>query len=114
MKNKITTKRIFYVFTLYAISMLITFTNLFSNTFMLLTDRSNFIPAESSLLFFDPYIIDQGSSNNWIYGKDKKNYYYFSHDDDIPYIYVSKSNTCPYFDKNNYETWCSTVKGRPN
>jgi hypothetical protein len=87
------------------------FTNLFSNAFMLLTDRSNFIPTESSILHFDPYSINQGSGNYWLYGKDKTFYYHFLYDTETPYLFISTSNSCPDFDKNNFKTWCSAQKG---
>ena len=58
----------------------VVWTNIFSNSLMLLMDGVNFIPAESSILAFEPYEINQGSSSYWIYGQDGENYYYFSYD----------------------------------
>nr|WP_216359456.1 hypothetical protein [Stenotrophomonas maltophilia] len=38
-------------------------THAYSNAWLMLTDRSNVMPAESSILWFEPYVINQGSSN---------------------------------------------------
>lgn len=86
-------------------------TNIFSNSLMLLMDRVNFIPAESSILAFEPYEINQGSSSYWIYGQDGENYYYFSYDAAVPYIFISKANACQGFDRLNFKTWCSAKQG---
>jgi len=90
---------------------LVATTNLFSNAFMMLMDRDNFIPAESSIFSFDPFEINQGSSNYWIYGQDSKNYYYFSYESPSPYLFISKSNDCPVFNRQDYTTWCAAQKG---
>ncbi|QEI04411.1 hypothetical protein FXN63_00085 [Pigmentiphaga aceris] len=94
-----------------AIILVIMFTNLLSNSWMLLTDRGNFIPAESSIFSFEPYVINPGSSNYWIYGEDGKHYYYFSYDRTTPYAFIAKSNSCPNFDRLNFKTWCSAQPG---
>ncbi|WP_235204874.1 hypothetical protein [Pseudomonas syringae] len=86
-------------------------TNLFSNAFMMLMDGNNFIPKESSVFSFEPYGINQGSSNYWIYGEDGENYYYFSYEAAAPYILISKSNSCPKFDRQDHTTWCAAEKG---
>jgi hypothetical protein len=86
-------------------------TNIFSNSLMLLMDSVNFIPAESSILTFEPYEINQGSSSYWIYGKDGENYYYFSYDAVAPYLFISKTNVCQGFDPSNFNTWCSAKQG---
>lgn len=85
--------------------------NLGTNAWMLLTDRSNFIPAESSIFLFDPYIIDSGSGGYWLYGKDRTFYYHFTYEPAAPYLYIPIDNKCPYFDRENFRTWCSAQKG---
>lgn len=78
---------------------------------MMLMDRDNFIPAESSIFSFDAYEINQGSSNYWIYGEDSNNYYYFAYEESAPYLYISKTNSCTGFDRRDFATWCSAKKG---
>lgn len=87
--------------------------NLASNAWLLLTDRSNFIPAESSIFFFDPYVIDSGSGGYWHYGKDRKYYYHFTYEPAVPYLYIPIDNKCPHFDRENFRTWCNAGKGKP-
>ncbi len=64
-------------------------TQLVSNAMMLLMDRSNFIPEQSSIFFFEPYVISDGSSNDWQYGKDLTYYYHFTYQADAPYLYTA-------------------------
>ncbi|MEB0225336.1 hypothetical protein [Pseudomonas sp. 10S4] len=80
----------------------------FSNALMLLTDRVNFIPRESSIWTFEPYEINQGSSNYWLYGEDAHRYYYFVYTPDEPYRSIAKRNQCAGFDKRDVRTWCAT------
>lgn len=87
--------------------------NLASNAWLLLTDRHNFIPAESSIFFFDPYVIDSGSGGYWHYGKDRKYYYHFTYDPAAPYLYIPIDNTCPHFNREDISTWCSAKPGQP-
>ncbi len=86
-------------------------TNLFFNAFMMLVDDDNFIPKESSIFSFEPYRVNQGSSNYWIYGEDGENYYHFSYETTAPYAFISKSNSCPKFDRQDHTTWCTAEKG---
>jgi len=88
-------------------------TNLFSNVLILMMDRVNFIPAESSIFTFAPYEINQGSSSYWIYGEDGNNYYYFSYTSPDPYIFISTSNNCPTFNRQDYTTWCTAKRSAP-
>ncbi len=87
-------------------------TPLVSNALLLLMERSNFIPAESSILTFEPYAINDGSSNYWLYGKDRTYYYHFTYEDDVPYVYIPQDNRCPGFDRQNARTWCSALPGK--
>ncbi|WP_234026137.1 hypothetical protein [Stenotrophomonas maltophilia] len=88
-------------------------TPLVSNAMLLLMERSNFIPHESSIFTFEPYAINQGSSNYWLYGKDRTYYYHFTYEDDVPYVYVPQDNRCPGFDRQDARTWCSALPGKP-
>ena len=87
-------------------------TPLVSNALLLLMERSNSIPAESSILTFEPYAINDGSSNYWLYGKDRTYYYHFTYEDDAPYVYIPQDNRCPGFDRQNARTWCSALPGK--
>lgn len=94
-----------------SVLMLAAGTNLFSNAWMMLVDRENVIPAESSIFSFKPYEINQGSSNYWIYGEDDSNYYYFAHQPSVPYVVMSKGKDCQAFDRLDYTTWCGVRTG---
>lgn len=83
-----------------------------SNAWMLLVDRSNMLPAESSIFSFEPYVINQGSSNYWLYGKDSGNYYHFVHLDEAAYVYVPIDNACPGFQRDDIRTWCNVRIGQ--
>lgn len=80
--------------------------NLITNMWMLLTDDSNYIPAESNIIFFTLTQIDNGSGGYWRYGKDLKNYYHFSLIQSNFYYLISKKNNCPQFSELSFETWC--------
>lgn len=81
---------------------------------MVLTDSTNYIPTESNIIFFTPTQIDDGSGGYWRYGKDLKNYYYFSTIEGDVYYLISKSNSCPKFSEINFQTWCETNKKMKN
>ncbi len=83
---------------------LVSLISVFSNALMMLMDRINFISSESSIFSFEPYEINEGSSNYWIYGEDGENYYYFSYEPAAPYVFIPKSNTCPSFDRLDHAT----------
>lgn len=87
-------------------------TPLASNAVLLLMERSNFIPGESSIFTFEPYAINDGSSNYWLYGKDRNYYYHFTYQDDVPYVYIPLENHCPGFDPRDASTWCSAQAGK--
>lgn len=82
-------------------------TQMLSNVLMLLMDRANFIPAESSIWTFEPYEINQGSSSYWLYGEDRVNFYYFAYTPENAYRVIAKSNQCAGFDKRDVRTWCT-------
>lgn len=82
-------------------------TPLFSNALMLLMDRDNFIPEESSIWTFEPTLINQGSANYWLYGEDQQHYFYFSYAAEGPYQVIARNNRCESFDKHDYRTWCA-------
>jgi len=88
-------------------------TPLVSNATMLLMDRSNFIPAQSSIFSFEPYVINNGSSNYWLYGQDRTYYYHFTYQVDAPYLYIPRENACAGFDRADVRTWCSASRGIP-
>lgn len=82
-------------------------TPVLSNALMLLMDRVNFIPAESSIWTFEPYEINQGSGSWWVYGEDAHHYYYFSYEPNAPYLAFARNTECPGFDPRDFRTWCT-------
>ncbi|MGF6592516.1 hypothetical protein [Pseudomonas sp. 2835] len=86
-------------------------TPLYSNALLLWMEPENFIPAESSMLTFEPYQISQGSSSYWLYGQDKHNYYHFTYEAAHPYRYIARDNNCPGFDRNDVRSWCQALQG---
>ncbi|MCF7750866.1 hypothetical protein KQ945_08925 [Bacillus subtilis subsp. subtilis] len=82
-----------------------------SNAMMLLLDRGNVIPEESSIFWFDPYVVNSGSSNYWLYARDRTYYYHFTYLADAPYVYLPVDNTCPGFERGNVRTWCNVRVG---
>lgn len=70
-------------------------TPLVSNALLLLMERSNFIPAESSILTFEPYAINDGSSNYWLYGKDRTYYYHFTYEMTFPTSTSRRTTAAP-------------------
>lgn len=91
---------------LLAVLLLGGLTPVLSNSLLLMMDRHNFIPAESSIWTFDPTLINQGSSSYWLYGEDRQFYFYFSYAEDQPYRLIAKNNPCPGFDRHDVGTWC--------
>ncbi len=84
-------------------------TNLGSNLWLLAVEPVNHIPRESSLWAFDPTVINEGSSNYWIYGRDSANYYYFT-GDGAGYSAISRTDAdgCAGFVETDHQTWCRT------
>lgn len=82
------------------------FSKAFSNSLMLLMDRINFLPTETSIFTFTPYIINEGSSAYWIYGEDGNNYYHFTYEAGREYLLMSKDQFCPGFKEEDVMTWC--------
>ena len=82
-------------------------TPVLSNAWQLLVDRSNFIPPESSIWTFEPTVINQGSSNYWLYGEDRQHYFYFSYAPETPYRLIGKDARCPGFNPRDVATWCT-------
>lgn len=98
---------LFYGLTAVLLALALFGTPVFSNALMLLMERSNFIPAESSIWAFEPYEINQGSSSYWLYGEDRVNYYNFAYSPENAYRLIAKNNQCAGFDKRDVRTWCT-------
>lgn len=77
-----------------------------SNSLVLLMDRVNFPPAETSIFTFNPYVINEGSSAYWIYGEDGGNDYHFTYEAGREYLLMSKDQSCPGFKEDDVMTWC--------
>ncbi len=112
LRNKIA---IFFLVVLVGVLLAgLTVNGFLSNSLMLMMDRVNFIPKQSSIFSFEPYEINQGSSSYWIYGEDGENYYYFSYEPASPYMFIAKNNSCQGFDRKDFKTWCSAQNGGTN
>jgi len=80
--------------------------NMLSNVWFLITEKSFFIPKESSLFTFEPTQMNDGSGDWWLYGKDRNNYYALNIENKNPlYFKLEKGNETKNFDKLNYQTW---------
>lgn len=81
-----------------------------ANIWHIFTGRGFIIPSESSIFTFRPTIMNEGSGEWWLYGRDGKFYYHFIGTAEISYIKISKDEArkCEGFDANNYKTWCLT------
>ncbi len=82
--------------------------DVFSNAWSLLTDRSFIIPTESSIITFKVTSMNEGSGDWWVYGEDANFYYHFMGSDQVPYTKIARNitSTCEAFDPLNYLTWC--------
>ncbi|MFJ2530500.1 MULTISPECIES: hypothetical protein [Pseudomonas] len=100
-------RRLFLGLTALLLALAMFATPLVSNAVMLLMERSNFIPAQSSIWTFEPYEINQGSSSYWLYGEDRVNYYSFTYTPETAYRLIAKNNQCAGFDKRDVRTWCT-------
>lgn len=78
------------------------------NAWFLLIDSAYIIPKESTVFTFKPTVMNAGSGDWWIYGEDKKFYYYFTGDEAIPYSSYLKEDAkkCSGFKSDDYSTWC--------
>src|SRR5262245_17907316 len=85
----------------------VVFTPLAGNLWLLLTGNGYEIPEESSVLWFNPTVMNDGSGDWWIYGEDHT-YYYFIGDGHGRYKMFPKEReqSCRGFDPTRYETWC--------
>jgi len=90
-------------------ALVVTGGNVVPNTWLLITEPTNVIPRESSVWRFTPTVMNTGSGDWWIYGKDAENYYYFTGFDDQPYIAISKIDAtgCAGFNSEDFRTWCN-------
>lgn len=95
----------FIKYVIYA-TLIIVFYKAMQIIFLFLLIDGNSIPERSSILFFEPTVIDEGSGGYWIYGEDNTNYYYFLNDVENTYMFINKNINCINFDKQNFNTWC--------
>ncbi len=85
-------------------------TRFFTNSWGLITNSSNYIPKDSNVFIFIPTKIDSGSGEYWRYGKDYKNYYYFSEKEENIYYMIAKKSDCQDLNSLDYLTWCKAIK----
>jgi hypothetical protein len=76
------------------------------NVWGLITEKSYFIPKESSLFTFNPTQMNDGSGDWWLYVEDRENYYALNIENESPkYFKLEKGSEPKTFDKFNYRTW---------
>lgn len=83
------------------------------NIFGMIIDRGYFIPKESSAFSFRCLMMNGGSGEWWVYGEDKRNYYFNGdHEYKTGYVVFPKSeiSLCKGFNAQDYSTWCSAYK----
>lgn len=78
------------------------------NSWGYIIDKNYHIPKESNLFIFNATVMQNGSSDAWIYGEDFNNYYYNGGLKSEDIISISKENmkSCPNFNSLNVNTWC--------
>lgn len=83
------------------------FTQLFSNTWFLLTYNAYFIPEESNIFTFRATQISDGSGEMWLYGEDSDFYYGLNTEPDYSPLYfkIGKNHKSEHFNKFDYKTW---------
>lgn len=101
-------KLLIYFFVLILLLSISMISDVFSNIWNLLTARGFIIPKESSILTFRTTLLNQGSGEWWIYGEDNNFFYYFTGEEKMPYIKITRTaaSNCKNFDPLNYLTWC--------
>ncbi len=79
-----------------------------SNLWSLAIEPVYIIPRESSVFTFQATVMNPGSGDWWIYGKDANNYYHFLGQTNVKYIKISiqTAKDCKDFNPSNYTTWC--------
>ncbi|QSB28557.1 hypothetical protein [Flavobacterium sp. CLA17] len=80
----------------------------FGNIWGCLIDPAYYIPKESNTFIFNAKVMQNGSSDAWIYGEDYNNYYYNSGLNKKEIISLSKEEAkkCPDFNALNIKSWC--------
>lgn len=88
--------------------------NIIDNLWGLLTEKNFIIPKKSNILQFKPTLLNDGSSNWWVYGEDKHYYYYFLGSDSVLYYFSEKmdSDGCVGFKALDYKSWCNLQVSR--
>lgn len=77
---------------------------------LVIRGQTNYIPKESSIFFFNPIKIDDGSGGYWRYGEDLNKLYYFSEEEYKVYYSQPKENSCQNLNKTDISTWCNSTK----
>ncbi|MFH7013003.1 hypothetical protein ACHRV5_14130 [Flavobacterium sp. FlaQc-52] len=85
----------------------------FTSTFLenlwgCLIDPNYYIPKQSNVFVFNSIVMENGSSDAWIYGEDDTNYYYNAGIKKEEIIAISKeqSKKCLDFNVQNINSWC--------
>jgi hypothetical protein len=78
------------------------------NSWGYIADKNYYIPKESNLLIFNATVMQNGSSDAWIYGEDYNNYYFNAglKSEDIISISKEDMKSCPNFSLSKVSSWC--------
>jgi hypothetical protein len=108
MKNKIRKLTVFILMSFFIILIIITYLPIGNNVWQLCAGKGYIIPRESSFFTFQPTVMNEGSGEWWLYGKDARFYYHFVGSPRQAYLLISRSRAekCEGFDGKNYKTWC--------
>ena len=111
---KMSTLKSLCKFALVVILLLSTFevSILTNNLWCLLTQNNYFIPHQSNVFTFFPYVNAEGSGEGWLYGSDAISFYAIDVDSESQYLQVSRIDAlhCLNFNKYDYVSWCSVSK----
>lgn len=79
------------IFALILIVGISVMSDVFSNAWSLLTERSFIIPTESSIIMFKVTSMNEGSGDWWVYGEDANFYYHFIGSDQVSYTKIARN-----------------------
>lgn len=101
-------KKILITFLLFIMFYVIFISSFLINSWGYIIDKNYHIPKESNLFIFNATVMQNGSSDAWIYGEDYNNYYYNGglKSEDVISISKKKIKDCLDFNPVNICSWC--------
>ena len=106
-KYRLSVIRIFLLLVFVIVIVVLVFSNAIINGIFSISDSFYIIPKESSYNSFESTLMNEGSGGWWIYGKDDSKYYFFSGDEEKPYVFIDrdKAKTIEDFNPHDIATW---------